>query len=115
MPEPGTTAGGGETTGSAPSSVSSQLAYLVPSFDPSKNDLLIYQQKVELVTAAWPPDKYVELVTRLVLNCQGSAFQKLQIHQSELLQNDRKSIERLIELLGGSWGSWGRIPLEKQF
>lgn len=112
MPEPGTTAGGGETTGSAPSSVSSQLAYLVPSFDPSKDDLLIYQQKVELVTAAWPPDKYVELVTRLVLNCQGSAFQKLQIHQSELLQNDRKSIERLIELLGGSWG---RIPLEKQF
>ena len=111
MPDPG--AGGGETAGSTSSStVSSQLAYLVPSFDPSKDDLLVYQQKVELITAAWPPDKYVELITRLVLNCQGSAFQKLQIHHSELINNDRKSIERLIELLGGSWG---RIPLEKQF
>ena len=111
MPDPG--AGGGETAGSTSSStVSSQLAYLVPRFDPSKDDLLVYQQKVELITAAWPPDKYVELITRLVLNCQGSAFQKLQIHHSELINNDRKSIERLIELLGGSWG---RIPLEKQF
>ena len=73
---------------------------------------MIYQQKVELVTAAWPRDRYIELVTRLVLNCQGSAFQKLQLHQSELLTNDRSSVERLIELLGGSWG---RIPLEKQF
>ena len=70
MPDPG--AGGGETAGSTSSStVSSQLAYLVPSFDPSKDDLLVYQQKVELITAAWPPDKYVELITRLVLNCQG--------------------------------------------
>ena len=74
--------------------------------------MVIYQQKVELVTAAWPKDKYVELVTRFILNCHGSAFQKLQLHQSELLSNDEASVQKLISLLGGSWG---RIPLEKQF
>ena len=109
MPEP---TGSGSEAGSSTSQVTSQLAYLVPHFDPAKDDMLIYQQKVELVTAAWPKDKYVELVTRLILNCQGSAFQKLQLHQSELLSNDESSLQKLIALLGGSWG---RIPLEKQF
>ena len=109
MPEP---AGSGSEPGSSTSQVTSQLAYLVPQFDPAKDDMLIYQQKVELVTAAWPKDKYVELVTRLILNCQGSAFQKLQLHQAELLANDESSVKKLIALLGGSWG---RIPLEKQF
>ncbi|CAL1150804.1 unnamed protein product [Cladocopium goreaui] len=109
MPEP---TGSGSEAGSSTSQVTSQLAYLVPHFDPAKDDMLIYQQKVELVTAAWPKDKYVELVTRLILNCQGSAFQKLQLHQSELLSNDESSIQKLISLLGGSWR---RIPLEKQF
>ena len=109
MPEP---TGSGSEPGSSTSQVTSQLAYLVPQFDPAKDDMLIYQQKVELVTAAWPKDKYVELVTRLILNCQGSAFQKLQLHQAELLANDESSVNKLIALLGGSWG---RIPLEKQF
>ena len=112
MPEPGSTAetGTGETGSTA--NVSSQLAYLVPTFDAAKDDMLIYQQKVELVTAAWPKDKYIELVTRLILNCQGSAFQKLQLHQAELLTNDVTSVQKLITILGGNWG---RIPLEKQF
>ena len=47
--------------------ISNQLASLVPSFDPSKNDLAVYQQKVELVLAAWPKTKITELVTRV--NC----------------------------------------------
>lgn len=56
----------------------------------------------------------VELVTRLILNCKGSAFQKLQIHQAELLKptEDDKSVKRLVELLGGQWG---RIALEHQY
>eukprot|EP00435_Cladocopium_sp_Y103_P026541 s2495_g6.t1 len=92
--------------------ISNQLAMLVPSFDPSKDDMMIYQQKVELVLAAWPKGKITELVTRLILNCQGTAFQKLQIHQSELLQNDEKCVHKIIELLGGQWG---RIALERQY
>ena len=48
MPDP--SAEGSEApTGSG---VSSQLATLVPTFDPGVDDLL-YQQKVELVYAAW--------------------------------------------------------------
>ena len=58
-----------ETTGGT---ISSQLAFLVPSFDPSKDDLQLYQQKVELVLAAWPKGKLTELVTRLILGCEGS-------------------------------------------
>ena len=34
--------------------VSNQLANLVPSFDPSKDDLQVYQQKVALLLEAWP-------------------------------------------------------------
>ena len=49
MPDP--SAEGSEApTGSG---VSSQLATLVPTFDPGVDDLLVYQQKVELVYAAW--------------------------------------------------------------
>ena len=34
--------------------VSNQLASLVPTFDPAKDDMVMYQQRVELVLAAWP-------------------------------------------------------------
>ena len=92
--------------------VSNQLAVLVPTFDPSKDDLQIYSQKVMLLLEAWPPNKYTELATRLMLNCSGSAFKKLQLHQSEVTQNDRKSIQKIIELLGGHWG---QIDLEQRY
>ena len=51
-------------------------------------------------------------MTHLILNCQGSAFQKLQLHQTGLLNGEESSVHKLIELLGGQWG---RIPLEKQY
>eukprot|EP00435_Cladocopium_sp_Y103_P013529 s1772_g3.t1 len=92
--------------------VSNQLAMLVPSFDPSKDDLQVYSQKVMLLLEAWPASKYTELATRLILNCSGSAFKKLQLHQSEITVNERKSIQRIIELLGGHWG---QIDLEQRY
>jgi len=100
---------GSETTGG---SISSQLAYLVPSFDPSKDDVQIYQQKVQLVLSVWPAAKVSELITRLILNTSGSAFAKLQLHQTELCVNDAKGVKRLIEILGGHWG---RTGLEKRY
>ena len=48
----------------------------------------------------------------MILNCKGSAFAKLQLHQSELLANEEKSVQHLVELLGGHWG---KIGLEKQY
>ena len=99
--------GNGTSTG-----VGNALTTLVPSFDPSKDSLQVYTQKVELVLAAWPKTKVTELVMRLILNSQGSAFAKLQLHQAELLENDEKSVRKLIELLGGHWG---RIGLERQY
>ena len=92
--------------------MSTQLASLVPTFDPATDDLLIYQQKVELVLAAWPPAKIPELITRLILGCKGTAFQKLQIHQTELLKGDAGCVQKLVEYLGGSWG---KIALERQY
>ena len=65
-----------------------------------------------LLLDAWPSGKYAELATRLILNCSGSAFMKLQLHQTELMDNERKSIKRLIEILGGHWG---QIGLEKKY
>ena len=92
--------------------VSNQLSSLVPTFDPGVDDLLVYQQKVELVYAAWPKGRVTELITRLILGCKGSAFAKLQLHQSELLDGTEKSVHRVVELLGGQWG---KIPLEQQY
>lgn len=92
--------------------VSNQLASLVPTFDPAKDDMTMYQQRVELVLAAWPKNRIQELVTRLILNCQGSAFQKPQLNHHELSSEDEKAVQKLIELLGGSWG---RIALQKQY
>ncbi len=92
--------------------VPNQLAILVPSFDPSKDDIDIWTKKIELLVHAWPEGKITELVTRIILSCSGSAFQKLQLHQSELLKNDRKVIPKLVALLGGQWGS---IPLERRY
>ena len=89
-----------------------QLAQLVPTFDPAKDDVLVYGQKVQLLLAAWPSGKYTELGTRLILGCSGSAFLKLQLHQSEVTGNDPKCIQRLVEILGGTWG---QINLEKRY
>lgn len=61
---------------------------------------------------AWPSTKYTELATRLILNCVGSAFQKLQLHQSELMVSDRQSTHRIIAIRGGHWG---QIDLEKKY
>ena len=65
-----------------------------------------------LLLEAWPSNKYLECATRLILNRSGSAFKKLQLHQAELTQNDKKSIQRIIELLGGHWG---QIDLEQRY
>ena len=56
--------------------------------------------------------EYTELATRLILNCSGSAFKKLQLHQEEVTKNDAKSIQRIIEILGGHWG---QIALEQKY
>ena len=109
MPEgDGASSTGAETASMVPN----QIAALVPTFDPAKDDLQVYSQKVMLLLDAWPAGKYTELTTRLILNCSGSAFMKLQLHQSELMENDRKSVKRLVEILGGHWG---QIGLEKRY
>ena len=90
MPE--SSAGDGSSSGFG---VSNQLASLVPTFDPAKDDMTMYQQRVELVLAAWPQNRIQELVTRLILNCQGSAFQKLQLHHHELSSGDEKAVKKL--------------------
>ena len=102
--------GSGETGGGL--GVSNQLASLVPTFDPATDDLQIYQQKVELVTAAWPRGKITELVTRLILGCKGTAFQKLQLHHTELLTGEESAVHKLIQYLGGQWG---KIALERRY
>ncbi len=69
-------------------------------------------QKIEMLLVAWPRQKLDELATRLVLNCRGTAFQKLQLHGSEVLKNEEKAIKRIVELVGGTWG---QVPLEQRF
>ena len=92
--------------------VPKELASLVPSFDPATDNVEIWTSKVELLVTTWPPSKLSELATRLILNCKGTAYQKLQLNRKELLVNDPAGIKKLVELVGGTWG---QIPLEKKF
>ena len=92
--------------------VPNQLAILVPTFDPATDNVEIWASKVELLLATWPQQKITELATRLILGCRGTAYQKLQLNQKEILVNDAKGIRKLVELVGGTWG---QIPLEKKY
>ena len=92
--------------------VPKELASLVPSFDPATDNVEIWTSKVELLVTTWPASKLSELATRLILNCKGTAYQKLQLNRKELLVNDPAGIKKLVELVGGTWG---QIPLEKKF
>ena len=93
--------GTSETLGDA-GHVPNQLAVLVPTFDPAVDNVEIWTNKVELLLLTWPPTKIQELATRLVLGCKGTAFQKLQLHRDEILVNDTKGIQKIVELVGGS-------------
>ena len=93
-----------EPSASDTGQVSNQLAVLVPQFDPSTDNVEIWSSKVELLLHAWPQGKILELITRLILGCKGTAYQKLQLHQKELLVNDTASVKKLVELVGGTWG-----------
>ena len=92
----GTETGSGDALGGT---VSNSLTSLIPTFDPSTDSVEVWSQKVELLAKVWPSDKVTELITRLILNCRGSAFQKLQIRQQELLKNDLKCVMLLVELV----------------
>ena len=91
---------------------SNQMATLVPSFDPSKDDLEQYTQEVELLSEIWPSNKMNKLITRLILNTSGSAFQKLQLNRSKLMTGDKTGTQMLITTLGGQGG---KVSLEKTY
>ena len=97
---------------SASEGISTQLAILVPSFDPAVDNVEVWASKIELLTKAWPSGKLIELATRIVLNCKGTAYQKLQLHAAEVLVNEPKGIQRIVELVGGQWG---QVPLERTY
>ena len=98
--------------GDGQSTSSNNMATLVPSFDPSKDDLEQYSQKVELLGEIWPASNMNELITRLMLNTTGTAFQKLQLNREKLLTNDKAGVQLLVTLLGGQWG---KVNLERKY
>ena len=102
-------ASGGDSTDKY---VPKELASLVPGFDPSVDNVDIWTSKVELLLSTWPSSKLNELATRLILGCKGTAYQKLQLLRNEVLTNNEKGIQRLVEIVGGTWG---QVPLEKKF
>ena len=101
-----------ESVESTTTLVPNQLAALVPTFDPAQDDIREYTKKVELLQGMWPDNKWTELCTRLILGCKGTAVQKLQMHSTEVTKNEKKSVQKIIELLGGHWG---QVPLERKY
>lgn len=92
--------------------ISNQLSALVPTFDPATDNVEIWSSKIELLVEAWPQTKLKELATRLILNCSGSAYQKLKLHQKDCLTGDVQGIKRVVELVGGTWG---QVPIERRY
>ena len=51
----------------------------------------------------WPDGKWTELATRLILGCSDQRFRSFNWKSAEVTVNDKKSIQQIIELLGGQW------------
>ena len=92
-------------------SVATQLAQLVPTFDPGTDNVEVWRQKVLLLVKAWP-GKLVEFATRILLNTKGSAFQKLELRQAEVLTGTKEGIQKIIEIVTGQFG---QVDLEKKY
>ena len=93
-------------------SVATQLAQLVPTFDPGTDNVEVWRQKVLLLVKAWPEGKLMELATRILLNTKGSAFQKLELRQAEVLTGTKEGIQKIIEIVTGQFG---QVDLEKKY
>lgn len=92
--------------------MTSQLAQLVPTFDPGQDNVEQWKQKTSLLAKAWPEAKLLELQERIVLNTKGSAVQKLELCQSEVLTGAKEGTARILELVSGQFG---QVALEKKF
>ena len=103
---------GSTTLGAGTSTSNSQLASLIPTFDPFVDNVEQRSQKIELLTQVWPEGRLGELATRIILNCKGSAFAKLQLKQEELLAGTVESITKIVEIVGGQFG---QVSLEQKF
>ena len=103
-------ASGGSQSDNGPAT--NQLASLVPTFDPSVDQVESWGQKIELLLHAWPENRLKELATRIVLNTKGSAFQKLQLKQAEILTGTAAGVRKIVEVVGGQFG---QVELERKY
>ena len=108
MPESASSA----TVESGSAAAGNQLASLIPTFDPASDSVEQWSQKIELLTKVWPEGKLAELATRIISNCRGSAFAKLQLQQKELLDGSVDRITKIAEIVGGQFG---QVNLEQKF
>ena len=61
-----------QQTSESSGNVLNQLAILVPSFDPSRDDLQVYSQQVMLLLEAWPSNKYLEPIRQSFSQIDGA-------------------------------------------
>ena len=105
-------AGEGESSTGSGAGGSNYMSNLAATFDPTKDDLEQYTQKVKLLAEIWPKEKYNELIARLILGTTGSAFQKLQLKRADLMTGSKAGVQTLVDLLGGQWG---KVSLERKY
>eukprot|EP00435_Cladocopium_sp_Y103_P063960 s281_g25.t1 len=99
LPKPGKAQGAEEGSGSG-------LRHSVTGLTP------FCLEEVKTSATGWQVEPAGQVVVKEENPLPGTAYQKLQLHQKELLVNDPKSIKKIVELVGGSWGV---IPLERKF
>ena len=61
-------------------SVQTQLAQLVPTYDPGVDSVETWSQKIRLLLQAWPEGKLVELATRIVYSYNYATLHYTTLH-----------------------------------
>lgn len=78
----------------------------IPRFIPGTTNVQEYTQKLKFLAALWPTEQLDMLAPRAALLVEGTAFRKIaRIPPEKLKVKSQDGIAKLVEAIGGSWGS----------
>lgn len=97
MPSGGSQSQGAES--GTDEKLSNNFWSLLPSFDPSVDDIREYTQKVKFIHGVLPESQKPMLAPRLAMLCKGTAWSQVQRLESKDLTHATKGVKVLLEAL----------------
>ena len=103
----------GETMATASDDKGALPWTMVPRFTPGVTDVMEWTKKLKFLSELWPKDQLSALTTRVALQCEGTAFERIsRLSPEKLKVNDLSGIKLIVETVGGSWG---QTALEERY